>query len=357
MTAARLATHGIKTEILRWRDDKPDTGVQNAARRARYALLEDWCRQNGVLHLVVAHHADDQAETFLMRLQRGSGPDGLAAMAPVRELGACRLIRPLLDFPKARLVATLEAAGLGWVEDPSNRNPKYGRTLARATLETEPEKAVGFKIATDRFARARASLEAATADWLARYAALNPAGYLRFSLADWQRADDEISLRVLARAAHAIGGKAYPPDVAGLERLKATLQEGRGATLGRARFDLEGELVGVYREARNLPDPVALSPGVNIWDRRFVITLKGDVNDISINPWGAEIAGNWPKNSRPAWFRALPARARAGLPVIAANGAYILPVPEGFGDEPEKIGVSIRFQPTMPLSGSGFSVA
>lgn len=357
LTAARLMAEGVRAEILRWRDDKPMTGIQNAARQARYALLDGWCRRHGVLHLAVAHHADDQAETFMMRLQRGSGPDGLAAMAPVRELGACRLMRPLLDFPKARLVATLEAAGMGWVEDPSNRNSKYGRTVVRDRLEAEPQKAKGFYIATARFARARRALETATADWLARHAALNPAGYLRFSSDEWRDADEEIRLRVLASAARAIGGKAYPPDVSGLERLKAALQDGRGATLGRARFDPESKVIGVYREARNLPEPVALLPGTHIWDRRFLITSKGGVNGISVRPWGAENAGQPSKNRWPAWCRALPARARAGLPVIVRDGRPDLPLPEGCGSEPEKIGVSIRFQPTMTLSGSGFSVA
>ncbi len=356
-TAARLTRLGIAVEILYWRGTKPERGIQAEARRARYDFLDRWCRHNGVLHLTVAHHADDQAETFMMRLQRGSGPDGLAAMAPVRELGACRLLRPLLGFPKARLVATLEAAGMGWVEDPSNRDPKYGRTLVRDRLETEAGKAPGVMIATARFARARASLEAATADWLARHAALHPAGFLRMTSADLQRADDEIRLRALSRAAQAIGGRAYPPDIAGVERLKDALQEGRGATLGRARFDLEGDMIGVYREARNLPKPVSLSPGTHIWDRRFLITSDGALNGYEVHPWGAEIADNWPKNSRPAWVRGLPAKVRSGLPVVVRNGGYDVPMPEGFGPEPEKIGVSIRFQPTMPLSGSGFSVA
>lgn len=357
LTAARLMRRGINAEVLSWQGEKPKTGLQAAARQARYALLDDWCRRHGVLHLAVAHHADDQAETFMMRLKRGSGPDGLAAMSPVRELGACRLLRPLLGFSKERLVATLEETGLDWVEDPSNRDPKYARTQVRVQLAASSGDACDLNIATARFARARSALEAATADWLARHAALDPAGYLTFSTADWLRADDEIRLRVLARAAQAIGGKVFAPEVAGLERLAASLEGGHGATLGRAHFDPGGASTGVYREARNLPAPVDLTPGIRFWDQRFRIAVRPGTHSLSVRPWGAEIAESWPKEERPAWLGNMPSPARAGLPVIALNGRYYLPADEASGVEPEKIGVSVRFQPTMPLSGSGFSVA
>ena len=97
----------IEHRILRWTGPKPATGVQAAAREARYALLGAWCRDAGVLHLLLAHHLDDQAETVALRQARQSGPDGLAGMAAVRELKGSRLLRPLLSVPKDRLRATL----------------------------------------------------------------------------------------------------------------------------------------------------------------------------------------------------------------------------------------------------------
>ena len=109
---------GIAHHILVWRGRKPKHGVQAAARDARYALLESWCRRHAILHLALAHHRDDQIETFLMRLGRGSGLDGLAAMPAIAERGGVRLLRPLLDIDKARLVASLAAMGQGWIEDP-----------------------------------------------------------------------------------------------------------------------------------------------------------------------------------------------------------------------------------------------
>ncbi|MAG22807.1 MAG: tRNA lysidine(34) synthetase TilS, partial [Rhodospirillaceae bacterium] len=122
-----LKARGLTHHILSWTGDKPRHGVQAAAREARYRLLFDWCRRHGVLHLLLAHHQEDQAETFLLRLGRGSGVDGLAGMAPLSEVPTMRLLRPLLDVPKARLVATLQSRGQEWVEDPSNRDLAYAR--------------------------------------------------------------------------------------------------------------------------------------------------------------------------------------------------------------------------------------
>lgn len=99
---AWLRARGIGCRILRWRGAKPAANLQAAARAARYALLTGWCRKAGILHLLLAHQQDDQAETLLLRLGRGSGLDGLAAMAPLASGADLRLLRPLLDFPRAR---------------------------------------------------------------------------------------------------------------------------------------------------------------------------------------------------------------------------------------------------------------
>ena len=109
--AAWLRARRIDHHVLRWAGAKPATGIQAAAREARYRLLGDWCRAAGVLHLLLGHHLDDQAETVALRQARQSGAEGLAGMAAVRELAGLRLLRPFLTVPKTRLLATLEGAG------------------------------------------------------------------------------------------------------------------------------------------------------------------------------------------------------------------------------------------------------
>src|SRR5439155_23111679 len=133
--AGWLAARGIPHEILRWEGDKPTTGIQEAAREARYRLLTEWCRRHGVLHLLTAHHRGDQVETHLIRRRANSGIDGLAAMSAVRELSGCRLLRPLLAVPKARLAALLAAEGQPFLHDPSNLDPVFERARLRLSEE------------------------------------------------------------------------------------------------------------------------------------------------------------------------------------------------------------------------------
>src|SRR5262249_13344993 len=133
-----LRGRGIAHRILRWRPPPGalSGGMQAAARAARYRLLADWGRQRGGLHVALAHQREDQAETVLLRLARGSGLDGLAAMAPIAERAGVRLIRPLLPIPRARLRATLAGAQQSWVDDPSNDDPAHARIRMRRLLPT-----------------------------------------------------------------------------------------------------------------------------------------------------------------------------------------------------------------------------
>ena len=130
--AAWCAARGIAHRVLEWRGAKPAAGLQEAARTARYGLLAGWCRRGGIVHLLTGHNAGDQAETFLMRLRRGSGVAGLAGMPAVAVRDGVRVLRPLLGVRRERLEAALEAAGEAWIEDPSNRDPAFERVRVRA---------------------------------------------------------------------------------------------------------------------------------------------------------------------------------------------------------------------------------
>src|SRR3954447_24330204 len=147
---------------LRWRGAKPKTGLPAAAREARYALLARAARASGATHVLTAHTRDDQAETLLMRLLRGSGITGLAAMARESERDGVLLARPLLDISKAQLVATLEKAGIGFADDPTNRDPAFTRPRLRALLPAlaqEGGDARNLARLASRLARANAAIE------------------------------------------------------------------------------------------------------------------------------------------------------------------------------------------------------
>ncbi|MGA2043655.1 MAG: tRNA lysidine(34) synthetase TilS [Roseiarcus sp.] len=131
MAAALAARLGLPHHILEWRGPRPRSRIQERARQARYGLLGACARAIGADFLVTAHHADDQAETVLFRLLRGSGIGGLRGMAPAAALDGLTLARPLLGASKRELVAICEAAGAAYADDPSNSDPRFARTQVR----------------------------------------------------------------------------------------------------------------------------------------------------------------------------------------------------------------------------------
>jgi tRNA(Ile)-lysidine synthase len=137
---ARLAkTLNVEHVTLRWKGRKPKTGIQEAARNARYRLLSEEAQRQNAMHILTAHTLDDQAETVLFRMARGSGISGLMGMRwldgiPVADARPAHLVRPLLDVPKARLIATLKAANVPYAIDPSNADPRFTRPRVRALM-------------------------------------------------------------------------------------------------------------------------------------------------------------------------------------------------------------------------------
>lgn len=227
-TRERLASHGIESDILLWTGAKPSSGLQEAAREARYRLLFDACRRRFVLHLLVAHHADDQAETVAIRAVRGSGPDGLAGMAALVEHRHLRLLRPLLGVPRARLTATLEERGVAWLEDPSNADPRFERARLRAEGGTV---APGKDVSSVRAGRERAVAEAAVA-------AVELDGVREFAIDRGVLAalDADLRSRLLSRVVQAVGGRDHPPRRDRLRRAAERLlpRDGHGDGRGKS---------------------------------------------------------------------------------------------------------------------------
>jgi tRNA(Ile)-lysidine synthase len=245
----RLARRfGIAHRTLRWRGTKPRSGLPERAREARYGLLSQAALRAGYAHVVTAHTLDDQAETVLFRLARGSGIGGLAAMArvsPLPHVGAATvfLVRPLLQLPKLRLIATLQSAGIAYSDDPTNRDPRYTRARWRRlmpVLAQEGLDARGLARLAARMRRADTAIEFAAG---AARAALAPGpwpprGPVVFATAQFAELPAEVALRVLGRAiAHT--GDEGPVELAKLE----TLYDALRAADSRLRRTLAGALV------------------------------------------------------------------------------------------------------------------
>lgn len=206
---------GVEHRTLHWSGEKPATGLQAAARHARYGLLAAASREAGASHVLTAHTLDDQAETVLFRLARGSGLTGLAGMerrAPLPLSGAhdIVLVRPFLALRKARLVATLEAAGIPYAQDPSNGDPRFTRARLRRmmpAMAAEGLDADRISLLARRAARAEAAIEtavtaAAAAVSLTEWSNSGPIMFRRHCFADLPA---EVGLRLLGRAISRLG--------------------------------------------------------------------------------------------------------------------------------------------------------
>ncbi len=231
---------------MRWNGAKPKTGLPAAARTARYRLLVQAARANGATHILTAHTRDDQAETLLMRMLRGSGIAGLAAMARETEREGLMLARPLLDISKSQLVATLGKAKIAFADDPTNRDRSFTRPRLRALMPALAEEGGDSRnlarLAT-RLARANAAIEVLV-DGAASYLALSDtrdASRFGFDAGAFAGLPEEIRLRLLKRAIDQIGHEG-PAELGKLEALLATLD--RAIAEGKRPSRLKQTLAG-----------------------------------------------------------------------------------------------------------------
>ncbi len=295
---AAAAELGFQHVTLIWEGAKPKAGIQAAARSARYRLMGEYMREHGISLLLTAHTRDDQAETLLMRLARGSGLDGLSAMAPLTPLGergpgdgdakdgGLWIGRPVLDVPKACLQATLEARGIRWMEDPSNIAPEFERARLRAAREQLDVLGLTtdmLALSAARLARARRAIEAVVArlcEPQANVVTVDPCGVVLVDRVLLREVAEEVALRVLERAILAAGGAGGRAPLSKLEAVLYGIWDTRSGaqarwTLARALITAEAATVRIERETGRQPLPeLTLAAGeTTLWDGRFQVTV------------------------------------------------------------------------------------
>jgi tRNA(Ile)-lysidine synthase len=332
--AAKL---GLDAQILRDQTFAPPKANRQAAYRAlRYRLLQAACIDAGIHHLCVAHHLDDQAETFLLRLARGSGVDGLSAMAPISQVpvqGAGDLIlhRPLLAVPKAALRDYARRHDLPLIEDPSNQDMNHARVRVRAaaaSLNALGLSTTRLAATAQSMARARVALQAAASDLACELVISDPCGALYLDCDRLGVAPDELRLRVLSLILRHMGG-GPPPRLSGLMQLDQALRTqglGGGVTLGGCRFSAFGArhaLVG--REMRAIDPGFTLRPLMQaVFDHRFNLSTGADLpKGLKIGPLGAAL---WSGLRKKHFALTVPARTGPTLPAIF-DGDDLLAVP------------------------------
>jgi tRNA(Ile)-lysidine synthase len=273
--AAECAALGHPHDTLNWTWDGQGN-LQDAARRARLALIGRWAEGAPVLF---AHTRDDLAETLLMRLRRGSGVDGLAAMAERQRVGqgaaAFWQLRPLLGERRADLRHYADTLHLPYVDDPSNDDPRFERARTRAAIAALDLDVEGLARTAERLSRARVALEARVDAVAGRIAvegrALgHPTGIAEIDRDGLAAVERETQLRLLARAVAWVTGDGYRPRAATLEDALDRALGGGGTTLQGAQILVGRERLLVLREPAAVGGPVPLRPGA-IWDMRWRI--------------------------------------------------------------------------------------
>lgn len=332
----RLGLTGIQAEILRWRHDGVASAVHQEARRARYQLLLEACQRQGCDDLVLAHQKQDQAETILMRLSKGSGIDGLAGMAAETYQDSIRLLRPLLPVEKERLIATCNDARLAFVEDPSNHLPKFARGRLRRVLPLLQDEGLTIDRLIDlgqRAAEARDALNVMLSEFLLRALRTDAYGVCYLDAAALLRAPRAIALRALSHALQRVHAEEYPPTHAALGLVLDDMKDdGDPRTLNGCLVSPRGGELAISREVAAIQDVVRVHAGESIlWDGRWRVTLAPDVagEPFEVRPLGHP-PHEWLDRYAPQLRHHMPqGRVRAALPALW-KGAEIAIVP--FGD-------------------------
>ncbi len=273
---AELQKRGISHEILNWQGDKPATHIQERARDMRYKLLAQKCADAGFDTLAVAHNAEDQIETFWMRLAHGSGLDGLAGMAAMSQKNGLRIVRPLLGYTRATLRDICTAYGAAWAEDPSNTNEKFLRPRLRAfedMLAAEGLTPQRLAQTLQKLEGARGALQSVADNVMAAAVTRYPAGYATLDPAKLLAEHPEFQRRVLSQILADIAPQEYRTGFDALENLRTDMlrENFNGSTVaGCEIFPSKGALV-FCRELAASAAPASLQNGM-VWDGRFRVS-------------------------------------------------------------------------------------
>ena len=295
LVQTRLKDVNITAHILtRKFDEKITSDIQNKARMLRYQLLQQWCVDNDYQTIATAHHIQDQAETFLLRLARGSGVYGLAAMPKSsiiglksNKFGNINLIRPLLDINKNDLIDSLANFNVKAVDDPSNKNEKFDRVKIRNnqqlldSIGLNPQR---LAKTAKNLRRARNALEEITKNTINEAVQFYPVGYCHLDKKLLLNQPEEIILRALSNIIITISGGKYPPRLSQIENLYDNLTENKtfngcslaGAIVAPLAFSKQNKKPNIlifYRENSAISDIKSITNKV-IWDNRFLLEFN-----------------------------------------------------------------------------------
>lgn len=296
---------GIQHHTLVWEDWSGKGNLQNAAREMRYEKMADWAAEHDISTIAMAHTADDQAETVLMRMSRSAGVDGLSGMQPRMLRNGITWVRPLLKTRRASLQTYLKQHHIDWVNDPSNQDERFDRIKARKALKLLSELGIDQRVlaeVADHLSEARKAL-----DWqtflTAKEIVRVEAGAVMIDGTGMRLQPDEIQRRLLVSAIKWVGGSPYPPRRAAVADAMVALHGGQARTLDGCHVRRIGAKIWVFREYNAIHDlSVATSEP---WDERWRMLPfppaqhSDDLTLRALGPAGLEQCPDWRATGRP----------------------------------------------------------
>lgn len=315
--AADCRALGVPHMVRVWDHGAVSGNLMDQARRARMALIADWARRRGIGVVALGHTRDDQAETLLMGLARAAGIDGLSGMRRSWTEGGVRFIRPLLKAGREELRDWLRAAGIGWIDDPTNDNDRFTRVRARAVLRALTPLGItteGLASVATHLSQAQAALEAQMAV-AADQALREEAGSLVLDRAALLALPDEVRRRLIVAAILWVSGADYPPRGDAVARVDAAIARGAQATLWGCRL---GTGPRFLREAKAVSAVVATPD--QLWDGRWVVEgpVTSDLEVRALGVAGLRQCPDWRKSGLPREVLAVTPAIWRGETLIAA---------------------------------------
>jgi tRNA(Ile)-lysidine synthase len=262
--------YGVPHAVLRWQAEKPQTGLQAAARAARYQLLDNHARAIGATLVVTGHTLDDQIETYAMRLARSPEPPGGMSGAVLHDRHTW-FLRPFLGVRRAEIRAWLAGQAIGWIDDPSNDNPAFERVRVRGMLSAHAPHADFVALSA---LRRRLAVEAA--QFLGANATVVP---LCAAVVDLSRLEpgNAAHMQALLHLLAMMGGRSHPGGRDTLARLGKFLAspDDRRLTVERVLAERRGRRLWMTRERRGIPEIEIAGGHTAVWDGRLRIVNRG----------------------------------------------------------------------------------
>lgn len=285
--AETCASLSVQHHILKWQNQDRSGNLQDAARRARQNLIGGWARAQDITHIALGHTLDDQAETVLLRLARGSGVDGLSGMATVRQDNGLTWVRPLLQIKRQALRDYLTAENQTWIEDPSNDDPRFDRVKARLALGHLQDLGIdaeGLASTADKMRMARGALEKSTLDLLNTVASISDVGEVVIDYPTFINAPAELRFRLVAATLCWISGAPYRPR---FDSLRALLDRAdtKTQTLHGCAVQLKAGKLVVRRELARVQPSCLID---QVWDHRWQVTQVGETPATHIAALGVD---------------------------------------------------------------------